>query len=80
MLNKKFLLLACKILKSYIQCVKEYIEKGNGDGSRSSNGANEKSSRSHAILQLVIKKQGKGKYLKGGRTIIDPTIAREGDS
>ncbi|XP_059066863.1 kinesin-like protein KIN-13A [Cryptomeria japonica] len=44
---------------SDVQTVKEHIEKGNGSRSTGSTGANEESSRSHAILQLVIKKQGK---------------------
>lgn len=36
--------------------VKEFIEKGNATRSTGSTGANEESSRSHAILQLVVKK------------------------
>lgn len=44
---------------SDVQTVKEHIEKGSGSRSTGSTGANEESSRSHAILQLVIKKQGK---------------------
>ncbi|WOL15749.1 kinesin-like protein KIN-13A [Canna indica] len=36
--------------------VKEFIEKGNAARSTGSTGANEESSRSHAILQLAIKK------------------------
>ncbi|KAG6505204.1 hypothetical protein ZIOFF_037558 [Zingiber officinale] len=36
--------------------VKEFIEKGNGARSTGTTGANEESSRSHAILQLAIKK------------------------
>lgn len=39
-----------------VQIVKEYIERGNGARSTGSTGANEESSRSHAILQLVLKK------------------------
>ncbi|XP_020101578.1 kinesin-like protein KIN-13A isoform X1 [Ananas comosus] len=39
-----------------VQIVKEYIEKGNAARSTGSTGANEESSRSHAILQLAIKK------------------------
>lgn len=54
---------------SDIQCVKEYIEKGNGARSTGSTGANEESSRSHAILQLAIKKHGEGKDSKGGRIV-----------
>ncbi|GAB4843608.1 Kinesin-like protein KIN-13A [Ancistrocladus abbreviatus] len=41
---------------SDVQIVKEYIEKGNATRSTGSTGANEESSRSHAILQLVVKK------------------------
>lgn len=41
---------------SYVQIVKEYIEKGNAARSTGSTGANEESSRSHAILQLAVKK------------------------
>ncbi|KAK2994506.1 hypothetical protein RJ640_001455 [Escallonia rubra] len=39
-----------------VQIVKEYIERGNAARSTGSTGANEESSRSHAILQLVVKK------------------------
>ncbi|TYI61727.1 hypothetical protein E1A91_D10G194000v1 [Gossypium mustelinum] len=41
---------------SDVQVVKEYIERGNSARSTGSTGANEESSRSHAILQLVVKK------------------------
>lgn len=41
---------------SDVQIVKEYIEKGSAARSTGSTGANEESSRSHAILQLVVKK------------------------
>ncbi|XP_010551072.1 PREDICTED: kinesin-like protein KIN-13A [Tarenaya hassleriana] len=41
---------------SDVQIVKEFIEKGNSARSTGSTGANEESSRSHAILQLVVKK------------------------
>lgn len=41
---------------SDVQIVKEYIEKGNAARSTGSTGANEESSRSHAILQLAVKK------------------------
>ncbi|XP_074292267.1 kinesin-like protein KIN-13A [Silene latifolia] len=41
---------------SDVQIVQEYIEKGNACRSTGSTGANEESSRSHAILQLVVKK------------------------
>ncbi|KAE8712376.1 Kinesin-13A [Hibiscus syriacus] len=49
---------------SDVQMVKEYIEKGNAARSTGSTGANEESSRSHAILQLVIKKHSKVKESK----------------
>uniref|UniRef100_A0A0D6R153 Kinesin-like protein n=1 Tax=Araucaria cunninghamii TaxID=56994 RepID=A0A0D6R153_ARACU len=54
---------------SDVQIVKEYIEKGNGARSTGSTGANEESSRSHAILQLVVKKHSEGKESKGGKVI-----------
>ncbi|XP_017649557.1 kinesin-like protein KIN-13A [Gossypium arboreum] len=41
---------------SDVQVVKEYIERGNSARSTGSTGANEESSRSHAILQLVVKR------------------------
>uniref|UniRef100_A0ACD5VQR4 Uncharacterized protein n=1 Tax=Avena sativa TaxID=4498 RepID=A0ACD5VQR4_AVESA len=41
---------------SDVQIVKEYIERGNASRSTGSTGANEESSRSHAILQLAVKK------------------------
>ncbi|XP_003565746.3 kinesin-like protein KIN-13A [Brachypodium distachyon] len=41
---------------SDVQIVKEYIEKGNASRSTGSTGANEESSRSHAILQLAVKR------------------------
>ncbi|KAK8571989.1 hypothetical protein V6N12_028053 [Hibiscus sabdariffa] len=49
---------------SDVQLVKEYIEKGNATRSTGSTGANEESSRSHAILQLVIKKHSEVKKSK----------------
>ncbi|EEF45542.1 kinesin-like protein KIN-13A [Ricinus communis] len=39
-----------------VQIVKEFIERGNAARSTGSTGANEESSRSHAILQLAVKK------------------------
>lgn len=39
-----------------VHIVKEYIERGNAARSTGSTGANEESSRSHAILQLAVKK------------------------
>ncbi|VAH02425.1 unnamed protein product [Triticum turgidum subsp. durum] len=41
---------------SDVQVVREYIERGNAARSTGSTGANEESSRSHAILQLAVKK------------------------
>ncbi|KAK9086416.1 hypothetical protein Syun_028810 [Stephania yunnanensis] len=49
---------------SDVQIVKEFIEKGNAARSTGSTGANEESSRSHAILQLAIKKQSEIKESK----------------
>ncbi|KAG8369947.1 hypothetical protein BUALT_Bualt14G0066200 [Buddleja alternifolia] len=47
-----------------VQIVKEYIERGNAARSTGSTGANEESSRSHAILQLVVKKHNEVKESK----------------
>ncbi|KAM0070249.1 putative plus-end-directed kinesin ATPase [Helianthus debilis subsp. tardiflorus] len=44
-----------------VQIVKEYIERGNVARSTGSTGANEESTRSHAILQLVLKKHNEVK-------------------
>ncbi|XVE65608.1 hypothetical protein DITRI_Ditri08aG0014000 [Diplodiscus trichospermus] len=61
-----------------VQIVKEYIERGNAARSTGSTGANEESSRSHAILQLVIKKHPEikeskrnndGNESKGGKVV-----------
>ncbi|KAK8498331.1 hypothetical protein V6N12_073501 [Hibiscus sabdariffa] len=49
---------------SDVQIVKEYIERGNAARSTGSTGANEESSRSHAILQLAIKKHPEIKVSK----------------
>lgn len=63
---------------SDVQIVKEFIEKGNAARSTGSTGANEESSRSHAILQLSIKKHKEvnetkrhndGNEPKGGKVI-----------
>ncbi|KAG6575068.1 Kinesin-like protein KIN-13A [Cucurbita argyrosperma subsp. argyrosperma] len=63
---------------SDVQIVKEYIEKGNAARSTGSTGANEESSRSHAILQLAIKKHPEvkesrrnndGNELKSGKLV-----------
>lgn len=63
-----------------VQIVKEYIERGNAARSTGSTGANEESSRSHAILQLVVKKHNEvkdtrrnnnndGNESKGGKVV-----------
>lgn len=49
---------------SDVQLVKEYIERGNAARSTGSTGANEESSRSHAILQLAVKKHNEVKESK----------------
>ncbi|KAK1294056.1 Diatom spindle kinesin 1 [Acorus calamus] len=63
---------------SDVQVVKDFIEKGNASRSTGSTGANEESSRSHAILQLAIKKHNEvieskryndGNELRGGKVI-----------
>ncbi|KAH0784858.1 hypothetical protein KY290_004456 [Solanum tuberosum] len=63
---------------SDVQIVKEYIMRGNAARSTGSTGANEESSRSHAILQLVVKKHNEvkdsrrnndGNDSKGGKVI-----------
>ncbi|KAG9160083.1 hypothetical protein Leryth_005814, partial [Lithospermum erythrorhizon] len=46
---------------SDVQIVKDFIERGNASRSTGSTGANEESSRSHAILQLVVKKHSEVK-------------------
>ncbi|GAV74913.1 Kinesin domain-containing protein [Cephalotus follicularis] len=61
-----------------VQIVKEYIERGNAARSTGSTGANEESSRSHAILQLAVKKHSDvkdskrnndGNESKGGKVV-----------
>lgn len=61
-----------------VQIVKEYIERGNAARSTGSTGANEESSRSHAILQLAVKKHSEvkdsrrnndGNESKGGKVV-----------
>ncbi|KAJ4834073.1 Kinesin-like protein KIN-13A [Turnera subulata] len=60
---------------SDVQIVKEYIEKGNAARSTGSTGANEESSRSHAILQLVVKKHSE---IKESRRNIDVNESKSG--
>ncbi|KAL6992763.1 Kinesin-like protein KIN-13B [Sarracenia purpurea var. burkii] len=45
---------------SDVETIKELIEKGSGTRSTGTTGANEESSRSHAILQLAIKRSADG--------------------
>uniref|UniRef100_A0A7N1A0M0 Kinesin-like protein n=1 Tax=Kalanchoe fedtschenkoi TaxID=63787 RepID=A0A7N1A0M0_KALFE len=54
---------------SDVQTVKEYIEKGNSARSTGSTGVNEESSRSHAILQLVVKKHSEVTEAKVGKLV-----------
>ncbi|XP_021806193.1 kinesin-like protein KIN-13A [Prunus avium] len=60
---------------SDVQIVKEYIERGNAARSTGSTGANEESSRSHAILQLVVKKHSE---VKDSRRNNDGNESRSG--
>ncbi|KAK6153663.1 hypothetical protein DH2020_013302 [Rehmannia glutinosa] len=52
-----------------VETVKELIEKGNGTRSTGTTGANEESSRSHAILQLTIKRSADGSESKPARVV-----------
>ncbi|XP_074375685.1 kinesin-like protein KIN-13B [Apium graveolens] len=54
---------------SDVDTIKELIERGNATRSTSTTGANEESSRSHAILQLAIKKTVDGKESKPARLV-----------
>eukprot|EP01018_Ginkgo_biloba_P029920 Gb_33631 [translate_table: standard] len=56
-------------LASDVETVKEYIERGNATRSTGCTGANEESSRSHAILQLAIKKSPDGNDSKPSRLV-----------
>ncbi|PON88333.1 Kinesin-like protein [Trema orientale] len=60
---------------SDVQIVKEYIERGNAARSTGSTGANEESSRSHAILQLAVKKHNE---VKDSRRKIDENDSKVG--
>lgn len=60
---------------SDVQIVKEFIERGNAARSTGSTGANEESSRSHAILQLAIKKHNE---IKDSRRNNDGNESRSG--
>uniref|UniRef100_A0ACD5VNV9 Uncharacterized protein n=1 Tax=Avena sativa TaxID=4498 RepID=A0ACD5VNV9_AVESA len=52
---------------SDLETIKELIERGNATRSTGTTGANEESSRSHAILQLVIKRRVDGSDTKPPR-------------
>lgn len=54
---------------SDVETIKEFIEKGNATRSTGTTGANEESSRSHAILQLVIKRSSDGSESKPARPV-----------
>ncbi|KAF5726885.1 hypothetical protein HS088_TW22G00570 [Tripterygium wilfordii] len=54
---------------SDVETIKELIEKGNSSRSTGTTGANEESSRSHAILQLAIKKSVDAKESKPPRLV-----------
>ncbi|KAL3528767.1 hypothetical protein ACH5RR_008089 [Cinchona calisaya] len=54
---------------SDVETIKELIEKGNATRSTGTTGANEESSRSHAILQLAIKRSTDGSDSKPARVI-----------
>jgi len=49
---------------SDVETIQEFIEKGNATRSTGTTGANEESSRSHAILQLAIKRSADGSESK----------------
>jgi kinesin family protein 2/24 len=49
--------------------VKDYLERGNSTRSTGVTGANEESSRSHAILQLALKKHKDGDFSRGGKLV-----------
>lgn len=54
---------------SNVEAIKEFIEKGNAARSTGITGANEESSRSHAILQLCIKRSPDGNESKPARLV-----------
>ncbi|KAL2338081.1 hypothetical protein Fmac_012527 [Flemingia macrophylla] len=54
---------------SDVETIKELIEQGNATRSTGTTGANEESSRSHAILQLAIKKSVDGNVSKPPRAV-----------
>ncbi|KAH9714370.1 kinesin-like protein KIN-13B [Citrus sinensis] len=54
---------------SDVETIKELIEKGSSSRSTGTTGANEESSRSHAILQLAIKRSADGSESKPPRLV-----------
>ncbi|XP_024029751.1 kinesin-like protein KIN-13B [Morus notabilis] len=52
-----------------VETIKELIEKGNTTRSTGTTGANEESSRSHAILQLCVKRSADGSESKPARLV-----------
>ncbi|KAG8643525.1 hypothetical protein MANES_11G044700v8 [Manihot esculenta] len=54
---------------SDVETIKDLIEKGNATRSTGATGANEESSRSHAILQLAIKRSADGSESKPPRLV-----------
>ncbi|CAN6699539.1 unnamed protein product [Malus baccata var. baccata] len=54
---------------SNVDTVREFIEKGNSTRSTGTTGANEESSRSHAILQLCVKRSADGSETKPARLV-----------
>ena len=54
---------------SKVETIKEFIERGNSTRSTGTTGANEESSRSHAILQLCIKRSADGTESKPTRLV-----------
>ncbi|KAK1360164.1 Peroxidase [Heracleum sosnowskyi] len=54
---------------SDVETIKELIERGNATRSTGITGANEESSRSHAILQLAVKRSADGSETKPARVV-----------
>ncbi|KAI8529539.1 hypothetical protein RHMOL_Rhmol12G0232800 [Rhododendron molle] len=54
---------------SDVETIKELIERGNATRSTGTTGANEESSRSHAILQLAVKRSADGSETKPPRVV-----------
>ncbi|KAF5748593.1 kinesin-13A-like isoform X1 [Tripterygium wilfordii] len=54
---------------SDVETIKDFVEKGNATRSTGTTGANEESSRSHAILQLAVKRSANGSETKPARLV-----------